>query len=177
MNTTKVKQTISAINSLDLKGIKDKQAKYEASFMNIPQTDPWVPLVLKGEEWKLEFSYEAAQSVLRLTGKNIFAGELRESDLANMDMLVGVLVCGLKTHSQDVTIEAIAPLLTLKHRMYYAHCISKALEVTQPDFAQLQDMLGDVQNMTKALQDLEAGDTTAPLPEIVPSPISGEHAE
>lgn len=172
----KIPAGLNALRGVDLKAIKSKQAAFEHSFQNIPQTDPWVPLNLKYQEFKLEFSFLAAQNIQRELGKNLFSGEITGADLANMDTLMTMLVAGLQVHHEGTTIGDIAPLITLKHRMYYVHCIEKAMEVTQPDYDQLQEVLDDIRSMTDKLETLEAGDTTAPLPEIVPSPISGEPA-
>jgi hypothetical protein len=168
---------INKLKKLDLTSINKKKVAYEQSFLNIPTTDPWVPITLGDKTYKLEYSYYAAQVILRETGKNIFAGELTVDDLSNMETLVSVLVIGLQTHQSDLPVEDVEKRLTLKHRMYYAHCISKAMEVTQPDLSQMEAVLGEIKDLTEELQSLEAGDTTAPLPEIVPSPIFGEPAE
>lgn len=171
-----VPKALKALQGVDMKLIKSKQQAYETSFLNIPRTDPWVPILLRDREFKLEYSYSAAQEVMRLTNKNIFAGELKAEDLGDMTMLVGVLLCGLHTHHADVTDEEIGKLLTLKHRMYYVHCISKAMEVTQPDYDQLQDIIGDIQSMTAKLAELEEDDENVPLVETPHLPISGEPA-
>lgn len=169
-----VPNALKALQGIDMKAIKGKQAAYDLSFLNIPTTDPWVPIKFRDAEYRLEYSYLAAQEVMRLTGKNIFTGELKVEDLGDMQVLVGVLLCGLHTHQPDMTDAQLASLLTLKHRMYYVHCISKAMEVTQPDYDQLQDIIGDIQAMTTQLEAM-GEEKESPLEETQPSISFGEH--
>lgn len=169
---------VKTIQAFDLKKFTDGKQKYKDSISRIPQTDPWAAITLKGQGFKVEYSFQAVREFYRVSGKDISKGELRLEDLGDMDMLVQVLLCGLMTHQPDMTEETLLPLLTMKHRLYYAQVIVSAIEATQPDYDQLEAMVGDLQLLTASLEaGAEAGDTTAPLPEIVPSPISGQLAD
>lgn len=174
-----VKNQLRAIERLDLKRVMANQKRYEDAAIQIVRTDPWIPITLgKLGELKFELSFAAAREIYRRTDKNLNAGELKMEDLQNMDILCTVLTCGLMTHQPELTEAQIEANLTLKHRIYYAHIIGKAMEATQPDLADMESIIAEL----KALSDnseaeLEAGDTSAPLPEIVPSPISGGPVE
>lgn len=168
-------KALNLLKEVNLPSLKASQKRYEDSFQNIPQTDPWLLIKLGGKEFKLEYSFGAVRELFRLTQKNINNGDLKLEDLNDMDLMVTVLLCGLHTHQPELGKEELESHLTMKHRMYYAHCISKAIEVTQPEFDQLEDVIGSLQEIQAKLQ--EADDSNLPLPEIVPSPISGQAAE
>lgn len=169
---------VRKIQAFDLNGFKDKQKKYEESVQAIPKTDPWINIRFGDTVLKIEFSFGAVREFYRESGKNINSGDLKMEDLNDMDLLFMVIKCGLRAHHPEITDEWLENALTMKHRLYYAQIISKAIEATQPDYDQLDAMMGDLKALTSGLEEeVEAGDTTAPLPEIVPSPISGPLAD
>lgn len=175
--TIKDKAKMKAVKAISVQRIKEQGDAYEKSIQNIPKTDPWVNITLGDTDFKLEFSFKAVRDLFRSTGKNLNAGELRIDELKDPELLIKVLLAGLSVHNADLTEEDLVGRLTMRHRTYYAHVISKALEASQPDYLLLESVLGDLEELNNSLSgddELEAGDTSAPLPVILPSPISGD---
>lgn len=114
---------------------------------NIVKADPWVPLILRGKEYKLEYSWGAVKDVYRKTGKNINAGEVTLRDLADPDFVCLMLRSGLLTHHSDEfgskVLEEMEHYLTMRHMTYYTTTIQFALEAIQPDVDDLTRVLGE----------------------------------
>lgn len=161
---------LKAINKIDIGKLRERQSQFTASMENIPKTDPWVPIYFGTQLFKLEYSFGAVRNFFRETGRNLNTGDIQMEDLADMELMVAVLLAGLKTHHPELTGDDVADLISMKHRVYYAHTVVKALEATQPDMDQVLDAVGDMQD---AISKLEGTADETPLPEIVPSPISG----
>lgn len=167
----------TTINTKKAKSFLKKAQTFEGRIFELSKSDPWYPILLGSKdnerEYKLEFSFGAVRRLFQDTGLDISASDIQMDHLGNMELLLKVLTAGLSTHHPDITEEAVADLLNMRRRVYYAFVVSKAMQATQPDLEDIQELVNDV----NSLQDMEEGDTSAPLPEIVPSPISGQPAE
>lgn len=160
---------------LKLAGNIMKRAQtFNTRMENICKTDPWVTIQLRSgddaEIFKLEFSYGAVRKLFRATGKNLNNGEIDMTELSDMDFMCEVLAAGLSTHHPELEdTEKVASLVSMRHRVYYAHRIALAMQATQPELEDLNEIMADLD----ALKDDESA---GPLPEIVPSPTSGQPA-
>lgn len=168
-------KTLGMLKNIDFAKLRKSKEAYETSMLNIPTTDPWVPIKLGSAEYQIEFGFKTVTDVFRKTGKDINAGEFKLEDFADRDLLVTVLTCGLQMHHEGIDEDFVMSQLTMKHRLYYATVLSKAFEATEPDQEYLYELSKQLKSATS--DELEVGDTTAPLPAIVDSPVFGRSVE
>lgn len=170
MEAQELTSSLRLLKGIDMEKLQKGKKAYAAAIMEIPKTDPWVPIVLSDSEYKLEFSFGAVEEVFRVTGKDINAGEIDMQSLRNNGILTAVLLAGLHTHHPEMTEQELKSKLTMKHRLYYATCMAKAWEATEPDQSYLMELAAQIKSASSGI---EVEEDKRPLPEIVESPFSG----
>lgn len=140
--------------------------------MNIVKADPWVPITLRdGTRYKLEYSFGAVLEVFRETGLNINLGQIQAHQILAQDVFPILLAAGLRTHHAGDPLLVEDGLLldhvAMRHMLYYAECISQALDAVQPDQEELDAILEELRENAKESVD-------APL---VPMPISSDSGQ
>jgi len=145
--------------------IQGLRRKLDEAAFNIVKTDPWVPITLKGEQFKLEYSYFAVKTMYQEAGMKLTDNGFDMALLSDPELLAKALMYGLVTHHPAFDAEAVERHINMRHRVYYANCIRKAIEATQPD-------LSDLDAETPAQED-----STDPLAGTGISLASGPSAE
>lgn len=134
--------------------------------MNVIKVDPWVPVVLKGKEHKMEFSFGAVKELFRRTGLNLNRGEVDSDQLADLDFLCTIMLIGLKQgdpeNFKDVDQEKFEYMLDMRYMQYYRTAVQTALTSIQPDPAEVDRIMGVIE---------EDEDKQLPLAELVDPPV------
>jgi hypothetical protein len=100
-------------------------------------------------DFKFELSFKAAYATSSAqTGIDISSGALTNEHLGNTDTLLKPSSrAALRIHHLGLRRRRLSwTCLTMKHRVYYAHVIGKALEATQPDYAELEAVVAELQS-------------------------------
>lgn len=99
--------------------------------------DPKVSLVLKGQEYFLEFNNKAVIDLLRATGFNLLSDALTQDKVKDPSFLCDLIRYGLMANHPDVTTEEVNRIFTLKHFPYVMNQIREAIRGYLPDMTDI----------------------------------------
>lgn len=112
----------------------------------IVKTDPWVPMVIGGQEYKYELSYGATLDVFRATGLLVGLNQITPSELAKPEIFAAMLLAGLRTHHEDefpddeATLNKLLRRIPMKHYNYYTTVMHTAMQATEPDIEEISEI-------------------------------------
>lgn len=159
--------------------MKELRNRLTTRGLELIKADPWVPIRLADDKvYRLEFSWAAAVEVFRETGININLGQLDMNKIMHMEVFPALLHAGLFVHHEKDLVVDGEPLtqdelmfkVNPRYMVYYATCITQALEAIQPDQQEMEDIISELEATAKEVPE-------APLAMMNISSSSGADVE
>lgn len=112
---------------------KERQAIVRQRMDETIKLDPTVPLSMGGRDFTLVFNNWAVKEILKETGLNLLTTPLLSEQMTDPTVIGPVLLCGLRTHSPELTLEEVDRLFTMRHLLYVQTKLAEALSLFYPD--------------------------------------------
>jgi hypothetical protein len=151
--------------------------KIQALSLNLVDSDPWVLIKLGPTTYRLEYNYDAVVEVFRSTGIVLNLTNIMMGHLGDPNVFPALLEAGLRTHHGDLLMELerqgkkLTSLVPMRHLQYVHTCMMLALQAAEPEPADVQRVLEEVEEQYQEDKQVEL-----PLEDAPSSDASGQGA-
>lgn len=132
--------------------LEKKRREYSAKVVDITKLDPVVSIVLKGEEYLLEFDNRAVKYVLDDTGYNLLKDTFSKEVMVDPKIMGSLLFRGLQHNHPELTADSVDSMFTMRHYPYILDRLIEAIDMFMPE--------GDDANSGEQDPTLRSGATT-----------------